>query len=130
MREVIYRMREYAYPLAELKNITLTLAAAEDVQAMILPMEIRKNIYLIFKEALNNAFKYAAASAIGIKLVKEHNVLRLEIKDDGAGFDVSDARTGNGLINMHKRADQTGGTLLVKSCKGSGTEILFSCPVN
>ncbi len=130
MQEVIYRMREYAYPLAELKNISLTFAVSEDVQAMILPMEIRKNIYLIFKEALNNAFKYAAASTISIELVKQDNVLKLEIVDDGAGFDVSNARAGNGLINMCKRAEQAGGVLLVKSNKGNGTEILFSCPVN
>jgi signal transduction histidine kinase len=129
MQEVIYRMREYAYPLAELKNISLTFDAGENVQDLILSMDIRKNIYLIFKEALNNAFKYASATCITITMFKRDNLLHLEIIDDGAGFDLENAKAGNGLANMHKRAAQAAGTLHIKSFKGRGTEILFSCPV-
>jgi signal transduction histidine kinase len=129
MQEVVYRMREYAYPLAELKNISLTFEAGEDVQNLVLSMDTRKNIYLIFKEALNNAFKYAAASHIIISLTKQNNLLSLQIKDDGKGFDLTNAIAGNGLTNMHKRAGQAGGTLTIKSGEGCGTEILFSSTV-
>jgi signal transduction histidine kinase len=129
MLEVVYRMREYAYPLAELKAISLTLDADEAVQKLELSMDTRKNIYLVFKEGLNNAFKYAAATAITVRISKKGNLLSLEIKDNGKGFDPANLKAGNGLRNMQKRAGQAGGTLSIKSAKGSGTEILFSCPV-
>ncbi|HZY40242.1 MAG TPA: ATP-binding protein [Mucilaginibacter sp.] len=130
MQEVVYRMREYAYPLAELKDICLKLDVDEDVLKLVLSMDTRKNIYLIFKEALNNAFKYASASNIFINMTKRYSLLIMEIKDDGAGFDLSNAKTGNGLRNMHKRAEQAGGTLFIKSDNENGTEILFNCPVS
>jgi len=129
IQEVVYRMREFAYPLAELKNIKLTLNVEEDMQKLLLSMDARKNIYLIFKEALNNSFKYASASHITINITKQHHRLILEVRDDGEGFDLWNASTGNGIKNMRKRAEQIGGKLVVKSRKGSGTEILFSCPV-
>ena len=128
MEEVVYRMREYAYPLAELKNINLKFDVGDDVQKLVLLMEIRKNIYLIFKEALNNAFKYTSATHITIVMSKQENQLVLTLKDDGTGFDPGYEKKGNGLINMHKRAAQIGGILTIKSSKGTGTEILFNCP--
>jgi two-component system sensor histidine kinase UhpB len=130
MQEVVYRMREFAYPLAEVKDICLKFDVDEEVLRLVLSMETRKNIYLIFKEALNNTFKYASASNILINMTKRRNLLIMEIKEDGVGFDLSNAKAGNGLRNMHKRAEQTGGALFIKSGKENGTEILFNCPVS
>jgi two-component system sensor histidine kinase UhpB len=129
MHEVINRMREYAFPLAEVKNIDLKLNVDEDVKGIDLPMDTRKNIYLIYKEALNNAFKYASAQSININLTKSQTMLKLSIIDDGKGFDVATARQGNGLRNIRKRADQAGGTLSIVSRQGEGTQILFDCPI-
>jgi len=130
MQEVVHRMREFAYPLAELKDINLTLNVDDDVTKLVLSMEVRKNIYLIFKETLNNAFKYASASSITINISKQHHLLSMRIKDDGKGFELLNVQAGNGTRNMQKRAEQSEGKLSIKSSPGNGTEILFSCPVS
>jgi signal transduction histidine kinase len=126
MQDVIYRMREYAFPLAELKNIHLIFKVEKEVQDLTTSMESRKNIYLIFKEALNNAFKYSSANNITINIGVPNQLINLEIKDDGRGFDTLGAYKGNGLRNMHKRTEQMGGNLLIKSGPQTGTSILFT----
>lgn len=130
MHEVINRMREFAFPLAEVKNITLELNIEDDVMGIELPMEIRKNIYLIYKEAVNNAFKYAYAQNIKISLSKKGGMLLMSIIDDGQGFDIPNARQGNGLRNIRRRAEQAGGALRIVSAEGEGTQILFDCPIS
>jgi signal transduction histidine kinase len=125
MQDVICRMREYAYPLAELKKIILTFVVEKEVQDLNISMEGRKNIFLIFKEALNNAFKYSHASTITIHINKHNQLINLEIKDDGSGFDTDKISQGNGIRNMYKRAEQLGGKLFIKTGTQSGTSIVF-----
>jgi signal transduction histidine kinase len=128
--EMIYRMRDYSYPLAEMKGIRLEFEVGENVKKDIISMDTRKNIYLIFKEALNNAFKYAAATQISITINQQGNELQLAIKDDGSGFDPKNVVAGNGILNMRKRAEQAGGTLQITSHEGKGTAILFCCSLS
>jgi two-component system sensor histidine kinase UhpB len=130
MDEVINRMREFAFPLAEAANINLQLNVEEAIKGIELPMNTRKNIYLIFKESLNNAFKYASAQSISINLSKNSNTLLLNIIDDGQGFDVANAKQGNGLRNIRKRASQAEGELHIISRPGEGTRISFTCPIS
>ena len=86
-------------------------------------MHTRKNLYLIFKEALNNAAKYADCSAIDVDIKEDNGKVKMVIKDNGKGFDLESAKQGNGLANMRQRAAQMKGTLLIQSEKGSGTVI-------
>ena len=127
MEEVIFHMREYAFPLAELKSINLTFHVQNGAEKIQPCMDIRKNLYLIFKEALNNAFKYSLASDISINVSQQYNVVKLIIKDNGVGFNLANTSRGNGLKNMEKRAHQNNGRLIITSFPGSGTEIIFSC---
>jgi signal transduction histidine kinase len=130
MEEMIFRMKTYAFPLAEVKNIQLSLQVDEALKQVHLSMEKRKNCYLVFKEALNNAFKYADAKSVIITLNSQNDQLTLRIKDNGHGFDLTTVKGGHGLRNMQKRAKESGGTLLIESdLNGSGTTVLFSCPV-
>lgn len=86
-------------------------------------MANRKNFYLIFKEAVHNAAKYAECKNIWVKIESATPHLRMTIKDDGKGFDVQHAKNGNGLCNMHKRASQMKGTLSVNSAYLQGTSV-------
>ncbi|MEO7310685.1 MAG: ATP-binding protein [Chitinophagaceae bacterium] len=130
MEEVVFRMREYALPLAELKNIELNFNVSDKVNSTRLSMDKRKNLYLVFKEAVNNAVKYSNASTITIDFTKENHLLNLLVKDNGIGFDTLHAKAGNGLKNMQKRAHQSGGKLALMSSPGSGSQIIFTCPVD
>lgn len=85
-------------------------------------MQQRKSLYLIFKEGLNNAFKYANASKINIRLVKNTNVIMLEMEDNGKGF-LKGNTQGNGLKNMQKRAKDIKANFEIISSPNNGTII-------
>jgi signal transduction histidine kinase len=89
----------------------------------------RKNIYLIYKETVNNIAKYSRATEMEIKVSVKDGQVRLELTDNGIGFDTSIVSTGNGLRNMHDRAMAIGATLKVTSELGKGTSILLVCDV-
>jgi signal transduction histidine kinase len=85
----------------------------------------------IAREALSNAVRHANASRVAIEIRVSEGELRLEIGDDGAGFDASAAATPghHGLANMRRRAESIGGRLLVESREGGGTRIIVMLPL-
>ena len=121
--KIILRMRSFAYELLGAKKIDFEFVADDYVTKINVPMEVRKNLYLIFKEATNNMVKYAAANRASFSVKGEKNNLIMLIKDNGKGFDTSQASEGNGLKNMKKRAGEIGGQLVIESGPGKGTEI-------
>jgi signal transduction histidine kinase len=88
-----------------------------------LPMGIRRNIYLIFKEALNNMIKYSNATRASVKMLHESKRVILLISDNGIGFDHTASHNGNGISNMRQRAQEIGGKFTIESEHGSGTSI-------
>ena len=89
-------------------------------------MEYRQQIFLIFKEAINNSLKYGQSEEIFLKATLKGRKLKMRLIDDGTGFDTEKSTKGNGLINMVDRAKNIGGTLTIKSEIGKGTEIEFA----
>ena len=85
----------------------------------------RRDIYLICKEAINNAVKYSEATEIKINISKTNNQIHFEIIDNGNGFVEQEVEPGNGLLNMRKRALELGNELIINSEKGKGTTIKF-----
>ena len=81
------------------------------------------NIYRIIQEAINNAVKYAEASAINVNISKIEDKMLISIKDDGKGFDKDQVNLGNGINNMKKRADDVKAQLSIQSNVGQGTVI-------
>jgi signal transduction histidine kinase len=88
-------------------------------------MSKRKNIYLIYKEAINNAAKYSGAKNVNVALSKEGRQYEMEISDDGKGFDLSSSTMGNGLRNMKRRAEEMNGILKINS-SNTGTVITLT----
>lgn len=121
--KIILRMRSFAYELLGAKKIDFKFEAEEAVNKVELPMEVRKNLYLIFKEATNNIAKYAEAERASFYLKETNHNLSLVIRDNGKGFDMNLPVTGNGLKNMKKRAREMGAQLLIESTPGAGTTI-------
>jgi signal transduction histidine kinase len=85
-------------------------------------------VYFCTLEALQNIQKYAGASRATVRLRDEGDQLRVEILDDGCGFDVETTTRGNGLTNMEDRLEALGGTLAVASTPGHGTTLSATLP--
>ena len=85
----------------------------------------KRDIYLMLREALNNAIKYAKAHHIDVRFHTSADQVEFEVKDDGVGLDVRSA-SGHGLGNMRTRAQRIGGRLDIESADGDGTRVRFS----
>jgi signal transduction histidine kinase/ligand-binding sensor domain-containing protein len=130
MQKVVGRMREFATSVFEAKDIELDFKADEGVNDVKINMEARRDFFLIFKEAVNNAAKYSKCEQAAVHVFVENNKLKLLVKDNGIGFDVKAADSGNGLGNMQKRAGALKGKLEMKSEIGTGTEVMLTVPLN
>ncbi|MDR2273181.1 MAG: histidine kinase [Sphingobacterium sp.] len=123
LQKIVARMREYATSILDPLMIQSTFTIDGNIRHIILDMEQRRNLFLIYKEALNNITKYAAATKVDISIRVEAAYIDLLIKDNGRGFDTSKPHSGNGLFNMEQRVKALGGTLKISSSAHLGTII-------
>ena len=99
----------------------------------VLPLraDIRHNVFLAVREACNNALKHSHGTAVWLRMKLDHDLVTLEIEDNGCGFDPRALPSGgNGLGNMQARLTEDGGRTVVISAPGKGTRIRFLFPVN
>jgi signal transduction histidine kinase len=90
----------------------------------------RHQMFLAVKEGLNNALRHAAAGRVDITVSLPESRLRVEVADDGCGFELDVVSgQGNGLRNMRERLMSVGGTLTVECEAGAGTRLTFEMPV-
>jgi len=133
MNTIIQRMESFARPLLQSKNIVLNFNYDQSVLELNLQMERRKNFYLIFKEAINNALKYSCCKTIDVVVRHNHSAIELVVKDDGVGFNAdkinmqtSKSLGGNGLRNMKMRAEEMKASFKITSMPGKGTSICLT----
>jgi signal transduction histidine kinase len=95
-----------------------------------LPTAVEEALFGIAREALNNVLKHAGADGVVVRLRLTDAALRLEVVDDGVGFEVGDgrARGGLGLAGMEERSGMTGLKLDVASRPGAGTSVSVEVP--
>lgn len=86
-------------------------------------MDQRRDFYLIFKEAVNNLAKYSKAASAKIVVEVKEQFIHLTLTDDGQGFDLKNAKAGNGLQNMKQRAGRWMGKFDIQSAPGKGTSV-------
>lgn len=127
--QVISKMKEFAAEILDPLDIDYAFTGEENLHAVTLDAATRKNLLLIFKEAVNNAAKYSGASVITIHFNKQADTLEVAIQDNGKGFDAEVISSGNGLRNMKARATSLRGKLELKSSAGTGTAISLSIPI-
>jgi len=96
----------------------------------VLPPEWQENLLRIGQEALSNTLKYAHARHFRTRLISSSKKLRLELRDDGDGFQVQARHDGVGLTGMRERAEEMGGKLKIVSSRGNGTAITAILPLN
>ena len=129
MENLAVKMKEFLTEILEPLNIQYVLEETESLKKVKLPIDKRKEIYLVFKEAVNNAAKYSECEKIAVVLTTDGSQLVLSVTDDGKGFEMG-GKTGNGLKNMQQRAMVMGGTLQITTCAAKGTTMLLSVPLS
>ncbi|RPA69442.1 hypothetical protein EF405_06520 [Cyclobacteriaceae bacterium YHN15] len=129
MEKVIARMREFSTNAMDAKDIDFRFEVEENVYGVKLPMDTRRDLFLIFKEAINNLVKYSKSSRAFIHFSIKKKQLHMRVRDYGAGFNIDEADSGNGLMNMQKRAENMGAILKITSEKGEGTEVILDIKI-
>lgn len=102
-----------------------------------LPEHIEVALYRIAQESLQNVVKHSRALTATVRFTLADNVARLQVSDNGIGFDASADRVpgtnivgGYGMLSMAERAELVGGRLTVRSRPGSGTTVTVSIPLD
>lgn len=119
------RMRSFAEEIFTLSDIELEFNA--DATNLKLSVGVRRDLLLIFKEAVNNVAKHSACTHVQIYFGFKDSRLIVQIRDNGKGFDIDEIYEGQGLRSMTRRADSLGGNLRIEA--KDGTNIEFSMPL-
>jgi signal transduction histidine kinase len=122
-------MRRFASDLLSAYNIEVSFDLPDPQHNIRLGPDLRREIFLIFKEGLNNIVRHSGCATVEITFHVTAGALDLTLRDNGRGFDPESANEGNGLDNMRRRAGKLGGSLYVSSSAENGTEICLKAPM-
>jgi signal transduction histidine kinase/ligand-binding sensor domain-containing protein len=125
IEKLLQRLKYFTVSVALSKNIKVHFVTDKASQTINLTIQQRKAIYLISKEAFNNAFKSSECSNINYNIIANGSKWQLRIQDDGKGFIPAENTDGNGLRNMQARADEIGAKFSIQSQPGAGTIIML-----
>jgi signal transduction histidine kinase len=121
---------KYAQDYFALAGLRYRLDVPGQLPATVIPPDLRHNVFLAFKESVNNVVKHAKASEVKIRLRLNDDGFTLEIEDDGRGPGEAATKTGrNGLRNMRKRMEDVGGEFALEPGAERGTRVRLTAPL-
>jgi signal transduction histidine kinase/streptogramin lyase len=129
MEALLRRLTSFAQEICKAKNVELKMIVDERISRLKLHPEVRRNLLLIAKEALNNMAKYSHSKSVDVRIEGDGTFVSLAVDDFGSGFDVAKAKNGNGLLNMRSRAEKLGGACEIHSEAGKGTRVSVNVPI-
>jgi signal transduction histidine kinase len=129
LNNLFVRMKRYAADMMDGNNISYEMTFPPDASDVKLEMDQRRDLYLIFKEAVNNMVKYSKASKAIVEVLINQQSMNLLIKDNGIGFVMDDVLEGNGLRNMQQRAALLNASLSIESAPGKGSAVNLTMPL-
>lgn len=131
MPSLLNRVREFASDVLEPQGIAWSLETSDAMQVLPLSPDRRWHLFLILKEALNNAARHARCTRVVIAFDTANGCAMVGITDDGCGLQGVAAldEAGNGLANMRKRASELGGDLRIQSTPGTGVRVELTFPI-
>ncbi len=127
---LISHLREQLNKLTEYAAFTCSIDFPEQVPSLVLNNQLRRNILLVCKEIVHNAIKYSQGNHISIQAKLENKGLAFVISDNGVGFDEKIVKKGNGLDNIRKRVNESGGQVTIESQIGQDTTYRFWFPIS
>lgn len=126
------RMRRFAVDLLESSNISVDFHTETRDEHLVLDPFRRREIYLIFKESINNIVRHSGCSKVQITLQRMGSSLFLQVEDDGKGYD-GEAQTkgfgGHGVKSMKSRAEKIGGAIEIKTGSTGGASVTLTIPL-
>ena len=123
------RIQQFASTILEARDIEYEFRVPDKLKELKLDMQRRQHIYLVLKEAINNLIKYSCCSTVCILAEYTGGLLKIEVADNGKGFDMQQISPGNGLLNMQKRVDAMRGKLCIASSPGNGTRVSLAVQI-
>jgi PAS domain S-box-containing protein len=130
LHDLIQRMRRFAADNFTARNITFQLLLPQAEEDVKLEANHRREVFLIFKEGVNNMLRHAECTEARIELSLSGGQLRLLLSDNGHGFDQMRESGGHGLTTMRERARCIGGRFTLQSRLGHGTMIEVLAPID
>jgi PAS domain S-box-containing protein len=130
LQDTVLRMREYAIEVFEARGIDFHLRGPEMFMSANVPLAMRRDLYLVFKEAVTNAAVHSGCTEAWLEILPEdgHGV-RIMVEDNGKGISPADEGTGNGLSNMRTRIKAIGGGIEIRPRRGGGTTVAIHLPI-
>ena len=129
LSDLVQRMRRFASDLFTARQVEFHFRAPGEQQASRIGADVRRHVFLIFKEAVNNIARHSGCTQAEIELTIEKGCLVLKLVDNGPGFDPSQVSEGQGLASMRARAQRLGGELEITSNQDTGTLVLVRVPL-
>lgn len=126
--DLSHRMRRFAGDLFNGTGTQVHYRGPDEEPNPAVETEMRRHVFLIFKESLHNAARHAACTEVEIDFRLDESCLLLNIHDNGKGFDPGQVNRGHGLASIEHRADQLAAELHVKSSPGCGTSLSLRVP--
>jgi ligand-binding sensor domain-containing protein/signal transduction histidine kinase len=124
-------INQYASQFFESTNINCRLEMPVDISAIRLSAEVRHDLFLAVKEALNNVVRHSQATEVRVRISEDMGTIKILIEDNGRGIDENPnaaGRKGHGMENMRRRAENFGGHFSISSAAGKGTKLVFTVP--
>ena len=130
LSELSGKMRRFAADVFTARDIEFTFDAPHFAEEFALGANLRREVFLIFKESVNNIVKHADCSRVEIVLNIKNSEIYLSLCDDGRGFETAETFDGHGLVSIKQRAAGLGGTLSIVSGKTMGTTTTLAAPLS
>src|SRR6185369_1469118 len=134
LSDLTHRMRRFAEDLLDAKDIDFTIRSTLEDKDVHLGADLRREVYLNFKECINNLVKHSDCTEAAVAFSINGPWLVISITDNGKGFEPatngnSSGMGGHGLASMQRRANALGGSLKIDSGIGRGTNVTLRVPI-
>ncbi len=128
--DLTQRMRHFAGDVYSARDISFRFRFPDSERAVKVGANVRRELFLIFKEAVNNTVRHSGCTKAEIEFRVDSGRLFLEFRDNGRGFDVSSKSNGHGLTSMRARTEGLGGRMKTVSDQSQGTTLTFTIPLS
>jgi signal transduction histidine kinase len=130
LSNLIDLMKEFSGALSDIQTFKWSLPPKTVLESIELTPELKKHLYLIFKESLNNAVKYAKSNVVSIEITCQKETLTMRIQDFGKGFERQASSRSLGLYSIENRANILRGVATIESALNKGTTICVKVPLD